>query len=50
MRIERSVCSPYSSRTYGYFVASVSSTYRDTWASFNSCGTFVNEMRVSRPN
>jgi len=49
MKIGRSVYSPYSSRTYGYFVASVSATYRDTWASFNSYEIFVTRMRPSRP-
>ena len=39
-----------SSRTYGACVASVSSTYRDTWASCSSCGTFGICMRASRPN
>ena len=40
MRIGRSACSPCSSPTCGYFVASANATCRGTSASFNSCGTF----------
>jgi hypothetical protein len=50
MRIEPSVCSPYSSLICGCFVASIKCTGQDTWAFFNSCGMFVNAMRLSRPN
>ena len=45
----RRVCCRYSSRTYGYFVASVRSTCLDTCASFNSCRTFGDRKPLSRP-
>jgi hypothetical protein len=42
-----SLLKPYLHRC---FEASVSATCQDTSASFNSCGTFINRMRSSRPS
>jgi len=47
--IGRSACFPCSNPTCGCFVVSANTTCRDTWASFNSYGTFVTRMRSNRP-